>query len=69
MLVRFQGRFWTDDTGDSGRNLIALGLGGSYTLVPEWKATIAVFHDLAGPGDMEDTRVYVQVYYLGAWAG
>jgi hypothetical protein len=69
MVVRFQGRFWTDDTGDSGSRVITAGLGGSYALVPAWKATLAVFHDLARPGGMEDTRVYVQVYYLGAWAG
>jgi hypothetical protein len=69
MVVRFQGRFWTDDTGSSESKVVTLGLGSSYALMPAWKATLAVFHDLAGPGDMEDTRVYVQVYYLGAWTG
>jgi hypothetical protein len=69
MVVRFQGRFWTDDTGDAESKEITLGLGGSYALLPGWKAAVAVFHDLARPGEMEDTRFYVQVYYFGRWAG
>lgn len=66
MVVRFQGRFWTDDTGDAERTVITVALGGSYALRQAWTARLAVFHDLARPGEREDTRIYVQVYYFGA---
>lgn len=64
LKLQVQGRTWTDDPDDSERRISTVGAGFSYDLRSDLAIRLAVFHDLERP-DMEDTAVYVQLYYYG----
>ena len=64
--VKAQGRFWTDDPGESASTVAMVALGGSYDLTSSWALRAGVFHDLEKPGNNEDTAVFIQVYYFGS---
>jgi hypothetical protein len=65
LTAQVQGRFWTDRPGEVEASVASVALGGSYTVSPGWTLRAGVFHDIEKPENSEDTRVYVQAYYLG----
>jgi hypothetical protein len=65
LTVKAQGRVWSGDLDTDDALAASLGLGASYALTQDLTIRMALFHDLAAPGDAEDTRVYVQLYYFG----
>lgn len=65
VTLKGQGRFWSDDPGESERNSSSVAIGVSYRLSPRWTLRACAFRDLARPGRVEDTRAFLQVYYYG----
>jgi len=63
MVIRTQGRYWSDDPGESERTLATLGLVVSYNILPPLTARLGVFYDFEKPDEKDDTSIFLQLYY------
>ncbi len=63
--VGLQGRVWSDDPSDNDAAASEVGIRALYKVSRDLVLRLGLFQDVQRPGDGEEVRIFVQLYYFG----